>query len=413
MATQFDSFIQQPSFNNPNPIYNASSNLLGNDIASFLDPIGGALGGLFGGDDKKWKSYIDDNGNLVWDDPRQHNPVQLTQVPGARLAPGKSYLKMAEQVKAITDLLPFYSRAVAGQIIPNAQAQLEALKQTQPGFDELARQHALFQVGTDSAALSEAQRTLIPQALEAAKLYDPEYFKTREITSARLNELLKSIGLDSGLTDVERREIEQSLAQQGGRRGTYNAPSNLETVSNAMQYGQAGRARLSQNRNELSQAISAATAALPAFKSGVDVFQVATGKSSTPNLGAGAVNSGYNASNTNAGGIGSNMNQLQLSQMQINANKKDWADYMNQVTSSLGDLGSLAGGIAACWVARRVFGEDDLRWRKFRLWLATKASSSLRKFYIKNGPAIAFSLTSEQCDKLRLQMNKILEVKYV
>ncbi len=42
-----------------------------------------------------------------------------------------------------------------------------------------------------------------------------------------------------------------------------------------------------------------------------------------------------------------------------------------------------------CWVARRVFGEADPRWRLFRCWLLTEAPVLLRAVYLRHGEAFA------------------------
>lgn len=399
------------------------------------DPVGTSfLGGLFGGDDNEFKPYIDDNGNYVWTDPKKRNPVPQATVPGASKTPSGTYKKQAQQIQAITDLLPYLSEAVSRQILPNARAELEAKQLTSeplaqlmtelyskygPQLNEvgnkIARENALAQVGTDTAALTQARQTLLPEALGAAKEYDPEFFATREATSGRLNDLLSSINLDSGLSPVEQREIEQSLAREAGTRGlSTGAPSQLETVGNAMRYGQAGFNRLQTNRSALSTAIANAAAALPTFKSGVDVFQVATGKSSQPNTGNAqftGVNNVNNAANQAlnlASGMGQGMNQQQLAQMQINANKKDWADYLNQVTSSISDIGSMAGGIAMCWIARKVYGVTNPKWLQFRDWLTYKAPTWFRDWYIANGERVASELTDAQTDDIRILMDNIL-----
>lgn len=56
--------------------------------------------------------------------------------------------------------------------------------------------------------------------------------------------------------------------------------------------------------------------------------------------------------------------------------------------SALGQLGGSAM-IAACWVAREVYGEDNPKWKVFRLWLTTEAPDWLFRFYVKHGEAFA------------------------
>lgn len=445
-----EGYGQQPSNTNSltgNPLMDAgvsassfgiSDLASGNYMGALMPGLGSLMGGLFGGGEGGgWKPYVDANGNFVWTDPKKKNPVPIATVPGAPLKPSGQTQKMADQVQAIVNLLPAYSQAVSGQIIPQALAQLAAEQAVSPGRNQLmldlyrqfgpqlnqvgsdiARQNQLAQAETDLAVLQGPGQETVRSALETARIYDPEYFATRELSSNRIGDLLRSINLDSGLTPTERMEIERSQAQEGARRGTYNAPSNLDTVSNAMQFGEAGNKRLQQNRSNLSSAISLATASLPSFKSGVDTFQIATGKSSVPNAGAGQFG-GINQTGPNnalglAQGLLTNSTALNTTQMQIDANKKDWADYLSQVTSSIGSLTSSAGGIAgiACWVARKVYGEDNPKWKIFRDYLFNKAPKSLRELYLNNGESIANNLTEDQIPIIKRFMDKILLKEY-
>lgn len=329
------------------------------------------LGGLFGNSgDTHWKPYMDPaTGRYVFQDPKKKVPVPITEVPGTAYRPPKQYKDTAESVRTLIDLLPYYSRAIAGQQIPDAQAGLAAAQSVSPGYQQLqldllkhfgvpladegnkiALRNALASAERDKSVLEGPGKDLIARALEQYKLVDPEFFSTRELTADKLGELLSSIDLKGGLSGSERSEIERSLAQEGARRGTINAPSQLDTVGNAMRYGEAGRKRELENRSELSKAIMAATAFMPSSRTGVDPFQVATGKSSTPNFGTNQFLGNTNPANQaqgNAGGIFGAANQFGLQNNQITAteklNQKDWADYLNQVTSSIGDI---AGGVA-------------------------------------------------------------------
>ena len=157
---------------------------------------------------------------------------------------------------------------------------------------------------------------------------------------------MRSIDLSGGLSLSELREIEQGLAREGNIRGTFGAPSNLDTLANAMTYGQAGRARQVENQNQLAKAISASTAFLPASRSGMDVFQVATGKPSVPNTGenkfTGINNPSFGDVTSLSNPLLSNLNQQQLQNNQIKANEKDWLDQFVQFTEGLGNIGSVS-----------------------------------------------------------------------
>ena len=56
----------------------------------------------------------------------------------------------------------------------------------------------------------------------------------------------------------------------------------------------------------------------------------------------------------------------------------------------LGAAGSIAGGmIAACWVAREVYGIESGKWLQFREWMLDDSPSWFRKLYLKYGERFA------------------------
>lgn len=403
-AGGFDLSQLQPNpISNPNPIYGATSSLLGSGVASQLDPISGFISSLFGsGGAPSWKPYVDKSGNYVWANPKNYNPVPLTHVPGSALRPNKTYKQMAGNISALQALFPDFASIIAGQAIPQAQAAETAAAATAPGYEQIAKQQELAQGATDTQALQAASAPggLIDTALAAQKQIDPEYYATRAASADAIQQLLAGIG------PTVSREIGQGLAQSNAQAGTLNSPSQLNTVSNALQYGQAGR-------SALSQAVQAATTALPGFTSGMNAFQMTTGRSPVPNTTSGT------AGLTNASALGSQLqgqlasaqqaNNLNETNLQIN--KKDWADYLGQVTSAVGNLTSSAGSIAGivCWIARRVYGENNPRWMLFRHYLFNKAPDKFKAFYLKYGEKLAAKLSDKDCDTLRPIMNNILE----
>lgn len=371
-------------------------------------------------------------GKYITDRSKRYAPMPVSTVPGTRYKPSGAYRKTAEDVRAIVDLLPYYSKAVSGQIIPEEQAKLAAAQATSPGYNQLsldllklfgpqfskvgsdiARQEAMQSAENDRAVLAGSGQDLINQLLASQKSIDPEFFSTRAATSDSIGKLLAAIDPSGALSGSERSEVERSLGQEGTRRGIANAPSSLATVENATRYGKAGADKALKNQSALSQAISAATAFLPASRVGFDALKIATGKDSTANPGSNKFVGITSPSSTQAGGqsaaIGGASNNYELAQMQINSQKKDWADYMNQITSSLSDIGGMVGGIR-CWLARRVYGEDSPKWRMFRHWLLTKAPVSLKELYIKNAEYVAKHLNDAEATKVKTIMDNILEV---
>lgn len=334
LPSNWDQYFDPSSFQAPNgagPTHSGGNGILD----SILGGIG--IGGLFGGGSSSFKPYIDANGNYVSSPPNKNNPVPVTQIPGASLKPNKPYKDMANNISALSALFPQFASIIAGQAIPQAQAQLAGAQATAPGYEALAAQNEMAQQASDTAALQQAGQTggLLDSALSAQEKLDPEYYATRALTAQKLAEQLGGIG------PTVSREIGQGLAQTNSQNGTGSAPSQLQTVSNAMTYGKAGQ-------DALTTAIQAATAAMPTLKSGQDAFSMTTGRSAAgqPLTGTSGLGS--------ASSLGTGLNNSITSTQQNDANlalqnklgSKDWADYLGQVTSSVGNLTSSIGGMA-------------------------------------------------------------------
>jgi len=394
-----------------------NSSTVGN-LLKLSDPVGGnILANLFGlgGGGNEFKPYVDEKGNYVWNDPNKYNPVPVTGVPGASQKPTDAYRQVANDVRTLMDLLPYYSTAIAGQQIPDALAKLEAEKAVSdptaqlmldlykkfgPQLNEvgnlIAAQNAEAQAKREKDIISGTGRDLVQEALKTAQLYDPEYFKTRAETADQLTKLFENIDLTGNISESERRQIEQLLSKDATARGVQNAPSATETVARGLTYGQAGRNRQVEERNALTTAINAANQFLPASKSGVDVFSVATGRGGT-NVGNNLFTGITNPLNTTAeqaagnlfgqsGGYTTQKNQIEAGQY------KDWLDQFQQFTQGLGNIGSFAGGIAGgavCWIAREVYGESNPKWKVFRCWLIFDSPNWLFKLYYNYGERIA------------------------
>jgi hypothetical protein len=57
-----------------------------------------------------------------------------------------------------------------------------------------------------------------------------------------------------------------------------------------------------------------------------------------------------------------------------------------QIMELVGNVVGMAGGaVAACWVAREVFGADDIRWRLFRVWMLGDSPAWFRALYLRHG----------------------------
>jgi len=358
----------------------AVSNLAdGNYGAGILSLLSGGfsdvLGGVFGKKKRQpaWQPYVDAQGKYVWTNPNTANPVPLSGIPGANIRPSAEYTTMADQVRMVNDLLPYLSQAISGQKIPDAMGQLaadtattgprlalqQALQQQYgPIFDQLNSESnlrkSMSNASNDASVLAGPGQELIKQALAAARVADPEYYGTRANTATGVNALLDqtTANLGQGLGATERDEVGRALALENSRRGTANAPSQLQTVQNAMTFGAAGQARENDRQNQLAKAISASTAFLPTAKSGVDVFQVATGKPSyasqdnrfnTNTANGDASQNANSLLNTGSSMWQTNTNNAAQMALQ-NDQQNDWGNRLGQISGALGSMGGLLMG---------------------------------------------------------------------
>jgi hypothetical protein len=85
-----------------------------------------------------------------------------------------------------------------------------------------------------------------------------------------------------------------------------------------------------------------------------------------------------------------------------------WSNNM-QMGSNM--LGSFVGGVAgACWIAREVYGQENIKWIIFREWLLNDAPSWFHRLYIKYGPSFAKYISNKPIIKsiIRRLMNKVV-----
>lgn len=413
------------------PIPQGSGDQLPPNLEQYLRLIGqqGSSAGLnarnlgsTASDASSFYPYID-KGQFYWDNPSRYNPVPTATVPGAPTVPGNIYGSTAQSAQSFQDLLPYFQGAINNQIGPAAQAQYGAAATTSPEYNQLMLQlyqqygpqlaqlgnqvsgiNMAGQVGNENQILGGAGTDLLKTGFNASQIFDKPYYQTRDAAATQAQNLLSgSSDISGNLTGSEQNQIAQGLAREGVQRGTSNAPSQTETVSNAMQYGNAAFQRQQTEKSTLASAINAASQFLPTSKSGVNVFDTATGTNAAPNMGL-AQFQGVNTQNmgTSIGSqvltgqqqIGSvdlgGQYQTNMNNANIKANAKDWSDYLNQVTSSVGNIvGAAKGAGVICWVAREVYGENNPKWKLFSNWLLLKAPNWFRSLYIQEGERFA------------------------
>lgn len=156
----------------------------------------------------------------------------------------------------MSQLAPQMAANMAPAIGTIANEQLRAAQRVSPAYAKL-QMDLLNTYGPQIAAAE----------LEQNKIADPEYYALRELESGKTFDLLNAMD-PTRLSGSEQAEVERGLNRMNVNTGTANAPSQLNTVKNAMTFGSA----LQDKQGRFAQALGTATGALPNFKSDINKF---------------------------------------------------------------------------------------------------------------------------------------------
>lgn len=284
-----------------------------------------------------------------------------------------------EMLKAYIASAPELFKSYQQNILPNEQAQLDASKAVSPGYADLQAQlykiygpqlaqtgvdvnrvNELGQIATDTAGLQAAQQQggLLDQTLAAQNQADPLTAQYQKLASQKISDLLNSIDL-GGLSGSERAEVERSNARDNAARGT-ETPTATSTISNAMNFGSA----LQGKRTALGQALTQSASVAPGLSSGINAFNVTTGRSSSANTGIpqfqGTQQTGQStqAQGTN---LLNQIGQFQNTKLNIDSQRRD---VMDRVGQGVGMVSSLYN---CCWIFMEAYNGELPPWvRKFR-----------------------------------------------
>lgn len=263
---------------------------------------------------------------------------------------------MADILKAMQSYFPGTLEAIRGTYGPQAKAEFDVTKEYTPKYAELTYDtlsgpgRKLSELGRElskeeqlGAGQTEAEiaRTVGPKLAQAVvdlqSIVDPEFMGGRQTLGKAIDKSLTAVDPNK-LTAQEMESIASGLA----RTGNY-VPSAMETARNAMTFGDA----LAKRRAEYNQAITTAAGALPSTRLGVTGFEAGTKRTLTPNFGqqqyTGVQTPGVNTSNQIGSQYLNNATQIQNTVMQ---KQKDWMDKMQSITQSIGNIGSMVGGMA-------------------------------------------------------------------
>lgn len=276
---------------------------------------------------------------------RQEMPVEMFCQD--KKAPSTSN-SARDLVASLENYLPRLNELYSQQILPMEQAQHDASAQMAPQQYQLLTD-MLSQFGpqlaeagsqmdgavrrstsqTDLDLLRGSGGQLVREADQLGRQINPEFYNTRANASERANQLLGAVNLDNPNIEAER-----FINQENVRSGNSSALGGINTVSNALKFGQSERDRM----GALSNAINTATNFL-------------TGSHSPGQMGPANVlgQAGDNAGTAHFSGISSptnmgvsmgqdflgNLTGLRGQEMGINANRRDWIDRVNEGFSAI------------------------------------------------------------------------------
>jgi len=304
-------------------------------------------------------------------------------------------------VDALIEKMPKTNKAIRAEYAPEAAAEFGVTKDYSPQYaqlqaDVLGDQGAqLAKTGRElsaaeqkAAAETEAEiqagpgGRMVDTAIEQAKKADPEYFAQRGSLAEAIKTALSSIGDPNTLTPGEEESVSRGLG-----RTAWNVGSPQQAAKDAMVFGD----QLAKRRAEQRSAVSTATNALPALRSGINTQAIASQRTILPNAGlanyTGIVTPGVEQSNAMAGNLLNSSSQIANT---IAAKQMSAQDKLKSSTESFGNIvGGVTGAVKACWVARAVYGETDPRWLLFRSWLAHRAPIWFAHLYMTYGERFA------------------------
>jgi len=259
----------------------------------------------------------------------------------------------SEVIQSVMQNLPEYMKVINQQQLPEAQSNLATQQAIAPQYQKLMsdlyEQYGpqLAKTGSNIDTISrtgsaEGDVSLLKGAgAEAAtgvsnldKQLNSEYYKTRSAEAGKLGELLGSINLNNANPEAER-----LISQENQRSGNATVPSATGTVSNALSFGN----ELQKRRDALGSAINSASSFLAPASGTFNTANIALGKGPT-NTGLtnfAGVKDSPNTAATTADSLKGTTAGLVGQQQDINAQRRDLLDRLNETTTGIGSLVSI------------------------------------------------------------------------
>src|SRR5216110_261408 len=189
----------------------------------------------------------------------------------------KTNESMAAILQAYQQYLPDVLRSTATAMpeiaagnVAAAEATADPLAKLQTQlYSTYGPQLAKVGAGIDLDTLKGAGGDIVRNVSALERERDPEYYQTRSLVNKGIGDVIG--GMDPNrLSGSESSEIERGI----NRLNPSQVPAPLNTIQNAMTFGRG----IADKQQRFEQAIGLAVGALPAFKSGGDILQQATGR---------------------------------------------------------------------------------------------------------------------------------------
>ena len=314
---------------------------------------------------------------------RTPNTISITQTYGRgqkrtvrKANPKRAELEreIASQQSTLADLSPTkMQRATPGLF--------DLLEEQSSRAGDLQREQLGLQREADVGALQK----FAPQVVDAYRDADPYSTGLAEQQTAMANDLYQR---SQGLNPEQQRLADQqalSMSQSQGRVTDQSAVAGQllgrENYLSGLRSQAAGMGQQAFNQNRMLAG---------------DVGMTLLGRPSTSiNLGGQMLGQAQQGAAGPMGpqlfdpNVGINMALQQRSQ---DVNYQGAMAQANAARGAgmMGAAGSIAGGmIAACWVAREVYGIENPKWLEFREWMLNDSPSWFRNLYLKYGERIA------------------------
>ena len=216
----------------------------------------------------------------------------------------------------------------------------------------------------------------------------------REAYSDRLQGQLDNPFDQSIYRDITQASLGQSAMQGFGNQPRDAAMAYLQSGLQGNQLQQQREQTYMQSLSGLNEGLQGIQGAVGANKSVLgDPFLAFTGRSAQPQ--------GSNPQSPDYGGFNNDMFSYSVNSdiQRANMGAANSASNKAMIGQIIGGLLGGAGGMAACWIAREVYGQDNPTWIVFRLWLFTRAPRWFLAWYLKNGEEYAAHLANRPVEK--------------